>query len=202
MFHSIAPSVSRWRPRSRSIRVIVFETLKDKDLSWKWSMARMYFHFRRSAQTSSRVRTQWWVRNRSPRSDGHFFVVNSFPVLFRKLTDVFVHLPAAHKSRFETHRLHGINFDFNSISIQVIRNLDFQHWAIFCISSNPSFRRGSVIISRWRKNFGMNQHIRILSIPCHSLSWNIAHEKSFFIKPASSLALLTRMSSGRFSNLL
>ena len=47
----------------------------------------------------------------------------------------------------------------------------------------------------------MNQHIRILSTQCHELSKKNCLGETFLLKPASSLASLTRMSSGRFSNL-
>ena len=50
-----------------------------------------------------------------PRSGSHFFfVVTGLPVLFWKLIDVFPGLRSI--------ILHGINFDFNSIVIQMIRD--------------------------------------------------------------------------------
>ena len=72
-----------------------------------------------------------FCRNGSPRSGGHFFAVNGFPVLFRKLIDVFVHPPADHNPGLRSIVLQVIIFDFNSILIQATRHLDFQI-VLFC----------------------------------------------------------------------
>ena len=88
----------------------------------------------------------WWselfllfCRNGSHRIGGHFFVVNGFLILFRKLIDVFVLSPADHNLRLRSITLHGINFDFNSIKLQVIRNLDFQYWQLLLFPRIHSF---------------------------------------------------------------
>ena len=54
------------------------------------------------------------------------------------------------QSRIVIHILHGVHSDFNSIVIQVIRDLDFQYWANLRISSNPSFQCGMFTTSKWR----------------------------------------------------
>ena len=83
----------------------------------------------------------------SPRTGNQFFVVNRFLILFKKLIDVFVQSSADHNPGLRS-ILHGINFHFNSMLIQVIRNLDFQYWANFRVSLISSFRGGSFITSR------------------------------------------------------
>ena len=75
----------------------------------------------------------------------HFFAVNRFLVLLRKLGYVFVHSPADHNPRLSSVFLHGVDLTFNSITFLVIRNFDFQHSANCCISSNKSFRFESFV---------------------------------------------------------
>ena len=84
------------------------------------------------------------------RTRGHFFAVNECLIFFSKLSYVFVRTFARQYPRLTSIVLHGVDLHFNSIPFEVIRNFDFQHWANFCIPSNPSFRLGSSVTSRRR----------------------------------------------------
>ena len=86
----------------------------------------------------------------SPRVSPHWepLLRSGFLVLRWKLSYVSVNTSADHSPGLRSIFLHGINLYFNSNTFviltsntfRVIRNLDFRHWAIFCISSNPSSR--------------------------------------------------------------
>ena len=125
------------------------------------------------------------------------------PILFWMSIHVFVHSPVITIQGCDPSFFMESIF-FNSILIQVVRNVDFQYWANFRVSSDPSFRRGSFIVSRWRIFstwssisawffhrlevtciHDMIQHIRNQSNPCHGLSWklctrNRSHKTSIF----------------------
>ena len=73
--------------------------------------------------------------------------------------------------------LHGVNFDFNTILIQVIRGLGFQYWANFVTSSNPFFRRRIFITSRWHILSSLSS--MSISIPVHNMVCHSVHEKFF-----------------------
>ena len=62
-----------------------------------------------------------FCREGSHHTGDLFFAVNRLPILYGKLIDVFVHTPAGHNPGLRSTVLHGNNFDFNSILIQVIR---------------------------------------------------------------------------------
>ena len=84
-------------------------------------------------------------------------------------------------------------FDFSSISTQMIRNLNFQHWANFLcflesILSEWIFHHFDVTVI-----IGIIQHIQMPSNPCPGLSWNMVQEKSFSLKKYMRKALFTRM---------
>ena len=119
----------------------------------------MSFHFSWSIDTIVvESGDKWWselfflfCRNGSPRTAGHFSFATGFPSLFQKLADVFVHSLADLNPGLWSIVLRGINLVFNSILFQMIRNLTFQSWANFRVSSIPYFRGGSFIIWRWRK---------------------------------------------------
>ena len=84
------------------------------------------------------------------RTGWRFFAVNRILVLFWKLRYVFVDTPVDHNARLSSVFLHRIDLNFNSITFQVIRTLDFQYWFNSCIASNKSYQFGSFIISRKR----------------------------------------------------
>ena len=66
-----------------------------------------------------------------------------------------------------------------------MRNLDFQYWANFCVSSNPSFRRGSFIVSRWRTFStwtSISKSCQFNGVSCHKIlpTRNLSHKTSVF----------------------
>ena len=126
----------------------------------------------------------WFCRNGFRRPGGHFFVMNGFPYLFWKLFYVFVHLSADYNSWLRSIVLHGIHLIFKSIMIRVMRNFDFQYWAIFCIPSKTSFRRGSLVskcrvFSAWT-NTSTSYQLSVMG--CYKIlpTKNFLHKTSVF----------------------
>ena len=77
----------------------------------------------------------------------------------------------------------------------VIRNLDFQYWANFRVSSSPSFSGGSFITSRWRMFLAWSSMSK--SSPTHVMDWheilsrrNLSHKLSIFASCTYSKILL------------
>ena len=76
------------------------------------------------------------------------FTSNKFLVLSKKLRYVFVNTAPDHDAGFGLVFLHRSDLDFNSITVKVCCNLDFQYRTNFWCSSTCSLWLGSVIISR------------------------------------------------------
>ena len=83
-----------------------------------------------------------FCRNGLPHAGSHLLVVNRFSIFFEKFFHTRVH-PSWDPSFFM-----DLTLTFNSILIRMARDLDFQYWAHFRVSSNPSCRKRIFITSR------------------------------------------------------
>ena len=128
--------------------------------------------------------------------------MNRCSIFFVKFVNVFVHPSANQNSRLRSIFLQGFKSDFNSIWKQRVRHLDFQYWANVHVSSDPSHRNSTFIISRLCvrvcsacSNTSANTNDKIMD--CHETvsTRNLSREASRFASLNYSQVLWKRFES-------